>query len=216
MESTEFTYGYDYIPYCDIVDGVRRVMVKAMPKGGELTLGLTPPRDPTFHIREAVEVAGAKRIGHGVDIAYEDGVQALLARMARDHFAVEINLTSNDVILGVKGADHPLALYRRGGVPVVLSTDDEGVSRIDMTNEYLRARDRAPLALRRSEAVARDSLEYVFLPGASLWVSKGVQVRACALAGAACDAFLAKSAKATAQWKLEQDFEAFERSAFEP
>ncbi|MDI1364737.1 MAG: adenosine deaminase, partial [bacterium] len=82
--------------------------VKLALHAGELTLGLTSPRDLTFHIREAVEVAGAKRIGHGVDIAYEDDAPALLARMARDHVAVEINLTSNDVILGVKGADHPL------------------------------------------------------------------------------------------------------------
>jgi len=106
---------------------------------GELALGLTPPRDLRFHIREAVEVAGARRIGHGVDIAYEDGALPLLARMAREHIAVEINLTSNDVILGVKGAQHPLALYRAAGVPVVLATDDAGVSRGDLTQEYVRA-----------------------------------------------------------------------------
>lgn len=179
---------------------------------GELTLGLVPPRDLAFHIREAVEIAGARRIGHGVDIAYEDGAPALLARMARDRVAVEINLTSNDVILGVKGADHPLALYRKAGVPVVLSTDDEGVSRIDMTNEYLRAATEHGLRYVDLKAMARDSLEYAFLPGASLWTSKAVRVQACADTGAACDAFLAKSAKATAQWRLERDFEAFERS----
>ncbi len=179
---------------------------------GELTLGLVPPRDLAFHIREAVEVAGARRIGHGVDIAYEDGAQALLARMARDRVAVEINLTSNDVILGVKGADHPIGLYRLAGVPVVLSTDDEGVSRIDMTHEYLRAATEHGLRYADLKGMARDSLEYAFLPGASLWISKGVRVQACAEGGPACDAFLARSAKASAQWRLERDFEAFERS----
>ena len=102
-------------------------------------MGLVPPRDLAFHIRDAVEVAGARRIGHGVDISYETDARALLKRMARDRVAVEINLTSNAVILGVKGRDHPLSLYREAGVPVVLSTDDEGVSRSDMTNEYVRA-----------------------------------------------------------------------------
>ncbi|WP_419255274.1 adenosine deaminase family protein [Caulobacter sp. ErkDOM-YI] len=179
---------------------------------GELTLGLVSPRDLTFHIREAVEVAGAKRIGHGVDIAYEDDAEGLLARMARDRVAVEINLTSNDVILGVKGADHPIALYRKAGVPVVLSTDDEGVSRIDMTNEYLRAATEHGLRYRDLKGIARDSLEYAFLPGASFWIAKGVRVQACAEAGEVCDAFLAQSVKATAQWRLEQDFETFERS----
>jgi adenosine deaminase len=190
--------------------------VKLALHAGELTLGLTPPGDLGFHIREAVEVAGAKRIGHGVDIAYEDDARALLARMARDRVAVEINLTSNDVILGVKGADHPLALYRAAGVPVVLSTDDEGVSRIDMTHEYVRAASEHGLGYRDLKAAARDSLEYAFLPGDSLWVAKGKPVPACAKAGASCDAFLAANPKAALQWRLERDFEAFEQSAAKP
>ena len=73
---------------------------------GELTLGLVPPRDLRFHIHDAVMVAGARRIGHGVDIAYEADAAALLARMARDRVAVEVNLTSNAVILGVVGKGH--------------------------------------------------------------------------------------------------------------
>ena len=185
--------------------------VKQSLHAGELTLGLAPPRDLRFHVREAVEIAGARRIGHGVDIAYEDGAQDLLARMARDRIGVEINLTSNDVILGVKGADHPLALYRKAGVPVVLSTDDEGVSRIDLTNEYLRAATEQGLRYADLKAMARASLTYSFLPGESLWASGGgAPVAACAKPGTACEAFLAQSPKATAQWRLEREFEAFE------
>lgn len=186
--------------------------VKLSLHAGELTLGLVTPRELRFHVREAVEVAGASRIGHGVDIAYEDGAQDLLARMARDKIAVEINLTSNDVILGVKGADHPLALYRKAGVPFVLSTDDEGVSRIDLTNEYLRAVTEQGLGYADLKAAARASLEYAFLPGASLWASPRAPVAACAKAGPACDTFLAGSRKAAAQWRLEREFEAFEQA----
>jgi adenosine deaminase len=186
--------------------------VKLSLHAGELTLGLAPPRDLRFHVREAVEVAGASRIGHGVDIAYEDDAQDLLARMARDKVAVEINLTSNDVILGVKGADHPLALYRKAGVPVVLSTDDEGVSRIDLTHEYLRAATEQGLRYADLKAMARASLTYSFLPGESLWTSGRTPAAVCAKPGAACEAFLAKSPKATAQWRLERDLEAFEQA----
>jgi len=184
--------------------------VKLSLHAGELTLGLVTPRDLRFHVREAVEVAGADRIGHGVDIAYEDGAQDLLARMARDRIAVEINLTSNDVILGVKGADHPLHLYRQAGVPFVLSTDDEGVSRIDLTNEYLRAVTEQGLTYADLKAAARASLEHAFLPGPSLWASPRAPVAACAKPGPACEAFLAGSRKATAQWRLEREFDAFE------
>src|SRR5947209_6239419 len=106
---------------------------------GELAAGLVPPSGLRSHIRGAVEIGDAQRIGHGVDIMEEDGALDLLREMARKKIAVEICLTSNDLILGVRGDRHPFPVYRRYGVPVVIATDDEGVSRSDITHEYLRA-----------------------------------------------------------------------------
>lgn len=100
--------------------------VKLSLHAGELTTGLVPTEGLRHHIRAAIDVAGANRIGHGVDVALEDDPASLLAEMARRHVMVEVNLTSNDEILGIKGAAHPFPLYRRAGVPVALSTDDEG------------------------------------------------------------------------------------------
>lgn len=180
---------------------------------GELTLGLVHPRALTFHIRDAIDVAGARRIGHGIDIPYEANAPALLSQMARARIAVEINLTSNAVILGVKGAAHPLSLYREAGVPVVLSTDDEGVSRGDMTNEYMRAVTEQGLRYRDLKQIVRDSLEYSFLPGASLWQDRagGARAPACTdLAAPACTAMVATSARAAQQVRLERDLIAFE------
>jgi adenosine deaminase len=76
---------------------------------------------------------------------------------------VEINLTSNDLILNVRGKDHPLPAYRAAGVPIVLSTDDAGVSRIDLTNEYFRAARDYRLGYRELKEIARNSLTYSFL-----------------------------------------------------
>jgi adenosine deaminase len=130
---------------------------------GELWAGLVPPDDLTFHIQDAVATAGAKRIGHGVALAYERKNAQLLADMRKRKVAVEINLTSNDVILGVRGKDHPLTTYRAAGVPVALSTDDAGVSRIDLSNEYFRAARDYPLGYRDLKAIARASIEHAFL-----------------------------------------------------
>jgi adenosine deaminase len=180
---------------------------------GELTMGLVPPRDLAFHIRDAVAVAGARRIGHGIDVAYETDATALLARMARERVAVEINLTSNAVILGVKGRDHPLSLYRAAGVPVVLSTDDEGVSRSDMTNEYVRAVTEQHLRYADLKQIVRDGLHYSFLPGASLWADRagGARVTVCGvLTTPGCATFLAANPKAAKQAQLERDLAAFE------
>jgi len=132
---------------------------------GELGATQVAPIDRTDHIAQAV-AAGAQRIGHGVDIAGEENAATTMARMARDGIAVEINLTSNDVILGVRGDAHPLGLYRRHGVPFVLSTDDAGVLRSDMTAEYVRAVREQGLTYRDLKQASRNSLNYSFLPPA--------------------------------------------------
>jgi len=186
---------------------------------GELTLGLVPPRDLRFHVREAVEVAGARRIGHGVDIAYEDGALELLDEMRERGVLVEVCLTSNDLILDVRGNAHPLPLYLEAGVPVTLATDDEGISRIDLTHEYLRAALSYDLGYYDLKAMARNSLAHSFLPGANLWAPGGFELTpACAgeRPGArepspACAEFLASSQRAREQWRLEAEFADFER-----
>ena len=136
---------------------------------GELALGLVPPEHLGWHITEAIEVAGARRVGHAVDIAHTPELYELLKKMAKDGILVEINLTSNDVILGVKYPDHPFELYMEYNVPMALSTDDEGVSRIDLTHEYQRAAQTFNLSYARLRELSRNSLQFNFLPGAALF-----------------------------------------------
>jgi adenosine deaminase len=187
---------------------------------GELAPGLVPPDGLSFHIREAVELGHAERIGHGVDVLYETDPAALLKEMGDKHVMVEVNLTSNDVILGVQGRDHPLAAYRAAHVPVALSTDDEGVSRIDLTHEYVRAVTEQGLSYVDLKRSARTSLEHAFLHGDSLWAKPDeftVRKSACAApiterseATSACRAFLDANEKAAEEWELERRFGAFE------
>ncbi len=131
---------------------------------GELWLGLVPPEDLTFHIRQAVEIGGARRIGHGTALSFERDMTGLLAELRRRGVTIEISLTSSDLILGVRGAAHPLPTYLAAGVPVVLSTDDAGVSRIDLTNEYVRAAREHGLGYFTLKALARNALLHAFLP----------------------------------------------------
>jgi adenosine deaminase len=187
---------------------------------GELAPGLVPYEGLCCHIRQAVEVAHAERIGHGVDVMYENHPYDLLGEMAAKHVMVEINLTSNDVILGVTGKNHPLPIYRRYGVPVALSTDDEGVSRIDLTHEYVRAVETYGLHYADLKQMVRTGMEHDFLPGGSLWRAPdgfGEPVAACSRdtlgadkPSAKCADFLAHNDKARAQWELERRFTAFE------
>ena len=185
---------------------------------GEIAPGMVAPEGLRFHIRMAVEVAHAERIGHAVDVMYEDHPYDLLKEMAEKHVMAEINLTSNDVILGITGSDHPFPLYRKYKVPVSLSTDDEGVSRIDLTHEYVRAAETYALTYGDLKQMVRTSLEHSFLPGASLWKEPDKfdrMVDDCAADSigehsSKCAAFLQSSERAQQQWELERRFAEFE------
>jgi len=188
---------------------------------GELAPGLVPPDGLTLHVRDSVMTARAERIGHGVDIMHELEPYDLLREMARRKVMVEICLSSNDLILGVSGSQHPLATYLQFGVPVALATDDEGVSRSEISREFLKAAQEHGLGYVQLKTMARNSLQYAFIGGGSLWTNdaKGfVPVAQCAhdiagmkLSSSGCRQYLASSEKAKLQWQLEEDFRTFER-----
>ncbi|WP_406210390.1 adenosine deaminase [Kitasatospora sp. NBC_01560] len=186
---------------------------------GELVPGLVKPEDLRFHIREAVLTGHAERIGHGVDVVHEDDSAELLSTLAERHTLIEVPLTSNEQILQVSGPDHPFPLYRRHGVPTALATDDPGVSRGDITEEYQKATTRYDLGYRDLKDLARNSLEYGFLPGHSLWKDRdhfepAPECAADELGGAhpsaGCEALLAASPKAEQEWEQECRFRDFE------
>jgi adenosine deaminase len=187
---------------------------------GELAEGLVPPEGLRFHIRQAVELGHAERIGHGVDVMYEDRPYDLLREMAANHVMVEINLTSNEVILGIAGYEHPFRAYRKYKVPVSLSTDDEGVSRIDLTHEYETAVETYALSYGELKQMVRTGVHHTFLPGASLWRDRDNfdhTVSQCAgdapgadNPSAGCADFLKGSEHAQQEWELERRFRAFE------
>lgn len=186
---------------------------------GELNSALVPPAGLRFHIHDAVNVAKANRIGHGVDIANEDDVETLLKNMADKHIMVEINLSSNAAILNIDGKMHPLPLYMRYGVPVSLSTDDEGVSRSNLVKEYLHAVKSFHFNYLTLKTFSRNSLTYSFLPGNTLWKDDAYQqvTPECAkdVLGSenisqSCKTFLSANEKAKMQWDLETKFNKFE------
>jgi adenosine deaminase len=189
---------------------------------GELAMGLVKPEDLAFHIRSSVEHGHAERIGHGVAVMQEKDPIGLMKEMAARNVLVEINLTSNDQILGVSGDDHPLPIYMKYGVPVAISTDDEGVARSDMTQEYLRAVENYRLPYTELKRMTRQSIEHSFLPGESLWAStkdlfRPVAPCASGALGAekpspSCAKFLAANERAREQWKLEAEFSKFEKT----
>lgn len=212
----------DYELQMEMLDYLHSVYpnVKLSLHAGEVAPGLVPPEGLTFHIREAVDKGHALRIGHGIDVLYEDRPNELLKQMAKQHVMVEINLTSNDGILGIKGEAHPLHAYMAAKVPWALSTDDEGVNRSDLTHEYMKGVMEQGLTYADLKRSARTGLEHAFLHGESLWAARDEFTKkkvACAsavvtkaLPPGPCKAFLDANEKASEQWELERRLAAFE------
>ncbi|SEP35188.1 adenosine deaminase [Flavobacterium sp. CF108] len=143
--------------------------VKYTLHAGELTLGLVQPEDLTWHINDAIHIAGANRIGHGVDIAYEANSYDLLKYMSKNNIPIEINLVSNEFILKVKENRHPFTLYKEFNVPIVISTDDAGILRSNMTEQYVLLAKRYPVV--NYETIKKyvyNSINYSFIQDESV------------------------------------------------
>lgn len=180
---------------------------------GELSPKTTAAEHLRFHIREAILTGQAERIGHGVTITYEDNAETLTHHMATHNIPVEINLTSNRAILGISGAEHPMYYYLNKQVPLVLSSDDEGILRTDLTQEFVSAAITYHLDYTTIKSINRNALTYSFLPGKSLWIrpDKAIPVPACSnFHSPACLLFIKQHQKARLQWQLEMRLKAFE------
>lgn len=140
--------------------------VKVALHAGELALGDVAPEGLKFHIDQALALGRADRIGHGIDLAHESNVLGIMKKMREADIPVEINLTSNDFINGVRGENHPVTLYRKHGVPFVISTDDAGVTRHDLSNEYMLFASRYRPDYAEVKKLSYNSVRYAFLPEA--------------------------------------------------
>ncbi len=86
------------------------------------------------NVREAIDVLGAERIGHGVRVM-EDLETAALARERGTAF--EVCVTSNHQTGVVKSLEaHPLIKMVTAGLNVTLATDDPSISQIMLSDEY--------------------------------------------------------------------------------
>jgi adenosine deaminase/adenosine deaminase CECR1 len=132
---------------------------------GELVPALVKNEYLQSNIKNAIEIAGAERIGHGIDIAYEKDMENSLKMMKARDIPVEINITSNEFILGVgiHGNAHPVMLYHEAGVPIIISSDDPGVSGSSLTNEYFKLITRYSFDYKQIKQFVYNSIQYSFM-----------------------------------------------------
>lgn len=86
------------------------------------------------HVRKTIEIFGAQRIGHGIQIAKSPEVMKLVKDR---NVALEVCPTSNWLTQCVKTIEeHPLKFLYDQGVKVTLNSDDPHIMGIDLVHEY--------------------------------------------------------------------------------
>jgi aminodeoxyfutalosine deaminase len=120
-------------------------------------------------VREAVELLGAERIGHGIGVMRDERTMDFIA--ARN-IPLEVCPTSNlrtgalarQIGRPTAGYDqHPLPSFFRRGLPVTLSSDDPSMFETTVSDEYRHAH-RMGLAPGELVSLAEASFHHSFLP----------------------------------------------------
>lgn len=112
-------------------------------------------------IWEAINLLGAERIGHAVS-AINDPV--LMDYLSNNHIGVESNLTSNiQTTIVPDYGSHPIKTFLQSGIKASLSTDDPGISAIDINHEYNIAAVKAGLTVKEIHQSQKNALDCAFL-----------------------------------------------------
>jgi adenosine deaminase len=113
-------------------------------------------------VREALDLLGAERIGHGVRVVEDP---TLVDRLARDAMALEMCPRSNVQTRAVHSlADHPADRLLRQGLRVTVSTDARTVSATSLTAEFESLRVQFGWGQAEFLACQRNALEAAFAP----------------------------------------------------
>jgi aminodeoxyfutalosine deaminase len=120
-------------------------------------------------IREAIELLGAERIGHGIAAINDLKLMDLLAeRKIPLEICPASNMKTGALALQLRREnatieDHPLPKLFRHSIPIVLSTDDPAMFHTTLREEYANA---ARMGLREEELarIVDMSFEHAFFP----------------------------------------------------
>lgn len=113
-------------------------------------------------VREAVDVCGAVRVGHGTRIAEDP---RLMDEIGERGIAIEACLTSNVQTRAASSyAAHPVRTYLDHGLKVTLNTDNRLISSTTLTDEFRHAVGALDLDLDAVCRIARAGFECAFLP----------------------------------------------------
>jgi adenosine deaminase len=112
-------------------------------------------------IRDAVELLGAERIGHGLTAIHDAGVMALLRER---RIPLEVCPSSNvSTGLIARFEDHPLPKFLEEGLVVTLNSDDPAMFGTSLQEEFLQAARCFELSRETLAGLCRNAVDASFL-----------------------------------------------------
>jgi adenosine deaminase len=118
---------------------------------------------PAENIRIALDEMGCERIDHGFRLLDDP---ELTKRVVDERIPLTVCPTSNVVIANVVPdvASHPYSRQRERGVLATLNSDDPGMMRFDVADEYVAVHEAFGYDLETMEQISLDGIEASFAP----------------------------------------------------
>lgn len=140
---------------------------------GELVAMLTDEGTMQNRIKDSL-ATGAKRLGHCACLSDSaDWLTKLIPEMKAKDCLVEVCFSSNEAILGLTEKKHPVVLLQQHEIAWAAGSDDGGVTRSPLWNEYLKLAQAYPhFTYQDFKRMAYNSISYSFLPGDSIYESR--------------------------------------------
>ncbi|MCX7977934.1 MAG: adenosine deaminase [Bdellovibrionaceae bacterium] len=121
--------GFEARPFADIFARAKKAGLRITIHAGE-----SPGPQAAQRVREAVEILGAERIGHGVQVVHDP----LVLDFVRERGVVlEVCPISNWLTRAFpRWADHPIRKLIASGVKITINSDDPGIFGTTLTDDY--------------------------------------------------------------------------------
>lgn len=121
--------GFDSKPFAPLFQKAKKSDLHITVHSGEINT----PKSP-WYVKDAVEILGAERIGHGVQIYREP---QMIEFVKAHNVHLELCLTSNWLTQAVPSiSEHPIKQLMNSGVQFSINTDDPGIFDINLKGEY--------------------------------------------------------------------------------
>jgi len=152
-----YEVGFPAAPYAPHFARARSIGLPAVPHAGET--------EGADSVRQAVELLGAARIGHGVRCLEDPALVDLLVERG---IMLEVCPTSNDLLQVIDRIDHhPLPELLAAGLRVCLNTDDPGWFATDLVTELTIATEALGVTVDRHRTMQLDAVDASFMPAAA-------------------------------------------------